>query len=293
MFPSSSLEHNFILFSSSYPFLWKIIITFLCQHSSMLTSSIIYVERNYNSSLNVIISLGPIPCFNFVTRMLYIRKLIIKKTKMYDCGWSINGCQKWSTKYETIRILEESDQVIFPTDKTNSFRTMDTEKYMTMVNEHLRCSSREIERDRVKEIVEKSRELLNEVGFQLSKSEAVHINESLKTKSIPTPKLLIKNHKKPNKNGEFPTRLVIPATNFTATFAKVGYLGLKAILDNHQVNYFKNTITQASQVKEHWEKLEWKREKVTIVSIDAVAMYPSIKIPIGENSDSYLHKELT
>ena len=43
---------------------------------------------------------------------------------------------------ETIRILEENDQVIVPTDKTNSIRCMDTKKYMTMVNEYLRCSSK-------------------------------------------------------------------------------------------------------------------------------------------------------
>ena len=89
---------------------------------------------------------------------------------------------------ETIRILEESDQVIVPTDKTNSFRCMGMKKYMTMVNEHLRCPSKEIERDKVREIFEKSRELLDEVGFQLSKNQVRHINESLKTKSIPTPK---------------------------------------------------------------------------------------------------------
>ena len=41
---------------------------------------------------------------------------------------------------KTIRILEESDQVIFPTDKNNSFGCMDTKIYMTIVNEHLRCS---------------------------------------------------------------------------------------------------------------------------------------------------------
>ena len=149
-------------------------------------------------------------------------------------NWDIN---------ETIRLLDESDQVIVPTDKTNSFRNMDTEKYMNMVNEHLRCSSRGIERDKVRESFEKSSELLDEVGFQLSKSEAGHIKESLKTKSIPIPKLLIKDHKKPNKNGKSPTRLVKPATNFTSTFAKVGYFGLKEILDNHQVNYKKYTIT--------------------------------------------------
>ena len=63
----------------------------------------------------------------------------------------------------------------------------------------MRYSSRDIERDKVREFFEKARELLDEVGFQLSKSEARHINESLKTKSIPTPKLPIKDHKKPNK----------------------------------------------------------------------------------------------
>ena len=53
-------------------------------------------------------------------------------------------CKKNWDMNETIRILEESYQVIVPTDKTNSFRCMDTKKYMTMVNEHLRCSSNEV-----------------------------------------------------------------------------------------------------------------------------------------------------
>ena len=67
---------------------------------------------------------------------------------------------------ETLIILEESDQVIVITDKTNSFICMDTKKYMTMVNGHLRCSSKEIERDKLREIFEKAIELWNEVGFQ-------------------------------------------------------------------------------------------------------------------------------
>ena len=106
-----------------------------------------------------------------------------------------------------------------------------------MVNEQFRYSSKEIERDKLRDIFEKSRKLWNEVGFQLSKSEVGHINESLNTKSIPTPKLLIKDHKNANTNGKFPTSMVIPTTNFTATFSKVVYIGLKAVLDNHQVDY--------------------------------------------------------
>ena len=66
----------------------------------------------------------------------------------------------------------------------------------------------------------KKMELVHEVVFQLPKSEVVKINKALKTKPIPKLKFLITDNKKPNKNGEFPTRLVIPATQFTATFRK-------------------------------------------------------------------------
>ena len=83
---------------------------------------------------------------------------------------------------------------------------------------------------------------MNDVGFQLSKSEVVSINKSLQTKSIPTPKLLIKYHKTPNTDGKLPTRMVMPATNSVANFVKLGYLGLKALLNNHMVNYKKFTI---------------------------------------------------
>ena len=110
--------------------------------------------------------------------------------------------------------------------------------------------------DKVLEYIDQWGEIISSIAWAIRASYHITI--------IPSPKLLIKDHKKPNKNGEFPTRLVIPATNFTATFAKVEYLGLKSILDIHQENLKKYTITQASQVEEYWEKLEWKREKVTV-----------------------------
>ena len=74
---------------------------------------------------------------------------------------------------------------------------------LTENHQNLRFSSRD-------DILEKAIELVHEVEFQLSKREVGHINEPLKTKSISTPKLLIKYHKNPNTNGEFPIRLVIP-----------------------------------------------------------------------------------
>lgn len=41
---------------------------------------------------------------------------------------------------------------------------------------------------------------------------------------IPTPKLIINDHKKKDRNNNFPTRLVVPATNSTATFPKIGHI---------------------------------------------------------------------
>ena len=112
-------------------------------------------------------------------------------------------------------------------------------------------------------------------------------------KSFSNTQILIKDHKKLTSMGEFPTRLVIPATNFSATFAKVGYLGMKNTLKNNEKNYTKFTIIQASQVKEEWEILNWKRIEVTISSIDAVAMYPSIKFPLVKKAISYFTRNLS
>ena len=72
----------------------EITIAFSCEESSMLITSKIEDEINYNSSLNVIVSIGPIPCFHFDNKMLNTRKVITAKTTMSDCGSSRNSIHK-------------------------------------------------------------------------------------------------------------------------------------------------------------------------------------------------------
>ena len=67
---------------------------------------------------------------------------------------------------------------------------------------------------------------------------------------------------------------------------------MKKILEKNEINYTKFTIIQASQVKEEWKIMNWKRDEVTIASIDAVAMYPSIKFPIVNKAISYFTRSL-
>ena len=87
-------------------------------------------------------------------------------------------------------------------------------------------------RPKVMELYENANLLLEKVKLDLSVKEEESVRQSLATRAIPSPKLLIKDHKAINDNGKFPTRLVIPTTNFTATFSKIGYLEIKTCLDD-------------------------------------------------------------
>ena len=100
------------------------------------------------------------------------------------------------------------------------------------------------------ELYENANLLLEKVKLDLSVKEEEFVRQSLATRAILSPKLLIKDHNATKENREFPTRLVIPATNFTATFSKIAYLGIKRCLDKVKVNYSRKSIFQASNLKE-------------------------------------------
>ncbi len=115
----------------------------------------------------------------------------------------------------------------------------------------------------------------------------------MKSRAIPSPKLLIKDHKKADKQGNYPTRLVVPANNFTSAFPRMGYLGIKKILDDNKVNYTSRTIIQASDLKEKIETMGITNNNSTIVSIDAEAYYPSIKFKLVRKAVRYFSRHLT
>ena len=114
--------------------------------------------------------------------------------------------------------------------------------------------------------------------LDLSVKEEEFVRQFLATRMIPSPKLLIKDYKAINENGEFPTRLVIPATNFTVTFSKIGNLGIKIFLDKVKVNYSLNSIVQASDLKETLEGLGLRKEEVSNKS-DPVSQAPDKRPP--------------
>ena len=100
--------------------------------------------------------------------------------------------------------------------------------------------------------------------MEFSVQEENFVRQSRATRAIPSQKVLIKYHNTINETGEFPARLVIPAKKFTATFSKIGYLGIKRLLDKGEVNYSRISIVQSYDLKERLEELKVKRYKVTI-----------------------------
>ena len=89
--------------------------------------------------------------------------------------------------------------------------------------------------------------------MELPVKEEEFVRQSLETRAIPSTTILIKYHKTTNEKGESPTRLVIPATKFTAAFSKISYLGIKRCLVKGKVNYSRVSIVQASNLKERIE----------------------------------------
>ena len=129
--------------------------------------------------------------------------------------------------------------------------------------------------------------------MELSVQEERFVRQSLVTQSVPSPKSLIYDHNTINKKRELPTRLVIPATNFTMTFSKIGYLGIEWYLDKGKVRYWRVSIVQAFYPKERLEELKINRDEATMASFDAINMYPSIKIATIRKAVKCFSRKLT
>lgn len=62
--------------------------------------------------------------------------------------------------HNVMKKLKREDVVVVPTDKTNSFRVVDKEKYVKWVEEHISTVARAVLRDRIQAIFNKAKQLL-------------------------------------------------------------------------------------------------------------------------------------
>ena len=189
--------------------------------------------------------------------------------------------------------LKDKDQVIIPTDKTNSFELLDIKTLDLFIQKHLNKKAKQIDKARLSSTVDEAIKLIDDWKNKeiLNEKEAKYALESIQSRAVPVPKLLIKDHKDKDENGNYPTRLVVPATNFTAAIPNLGYRGIRQIFDQEKINYTRKTIIEAAHLKSELETLNITDEKFTIFSLDIEAFYPSTKFKVVERAVKYFAKD--
>eukprot|EP00957_Ditylum_brightwellii_P139060 10599025-Ditylum_brightwellii.AAC.1 len=120
------------------------------------------------------------------------------------------------------------------TDKTNNYVTVALNEFHSWMTKHLDKNVVEMKRKDIAKIHGETEAFATKVQPMLTKNGQDFLHEGIASKAIPQPQLFVKDRREPNDGGSFPTRLVIPATNFTVTFSKLGYLGIKRVLDDNK-----------------------------------------------------------
>ena len=92
-----------------------------------------------------------------------------------------------------VELRKQSDWVLVPTDKTNRWKELPTEKYIKMVLDHINKSSVEINAEHLKKVEKEANELMLKHHDLMDEGERGFVKAWIHSKCIPTPRLLIKD----------------------------------------------------------------------------------------------------
>ena len=126
------------------------------------------------------------------TLIKQVNLLYDEKDKM-----KVNKTSKESQIKDLTKLLSKSTKVVVPTDKTNSFVIIETAEYTKWVLLHLNKAATTSSTDRIKEIFDSANALPTKMEDRFDENEYNFIKETVDSRAIPTPKLLVKDHKNP------------------------------------------------------------------------------------------------
>ena len=133
---------------------------------------------------------------------------------------------------------------------------------------------------------------LEQYSDLLSIQEMGHISNKILSAGVPSPRLLVKDHKE-KKHGKYPTRLVVPVTNFTSGFPHVGMQGIKGIFEEQKIEFEERTTLNIDELVTDLDGLGICKQRHGVVSIDAEKMYPSIKFEMINKAVEYFMQEIS
>eukprot|EP00957_Ditylum_brightwellii_P044648 3384885-Ditylum_brightwellii.AAC.1 len=102
---------------------------------------------------------------------------------------------------------QDRNIVVVPTDKTNNYLTVTVKKVHSWVLAHLAKNTEELDWNKIIAIHQKAELYTAKLQPMLAKGEMAFLNEGIPSKAIPQPQLLVKDHKKREENGDYPTCL--------------------------------------------------------------------------------------
>eukprot|EP00957_Ditylum_brightwellii_P128572 9807709-Ditylum_brightwellii.AAC.1 len=115
-------------------------------------------------------------------------------------------------------LRQDGSVVVVPMDKTNNYITVTVKKFHSWVLGHLSENMDELSQKMIINLHRKAELYATKLKPMLAKGEMDFLNKGTASKAIPQPKLLVKDHKDKEENGDYPARLVLPATNVMAIF---------------------------------------------------------------------------
>ena len=185
-------------------------------------------------------------------------------------------------------LREHPELIVMKTDKTGRYVVQPTADYYRWMLEHMASDAVEVPTSDLVVAHDQALDFIeNDLSDVLSDKEVQYLRQKVMTKRVATPKLFLKDHQAPRADGSFKTRLVVPADGFMAGFGKMAYLGIKGILDDLGVGYADRQVSQAYALKRKIERNGYRRDNVTIASLDISKMYPSIRFSIIEDAVTF------
>jgi len=191
-------------------------------------------------------------------------------------------------------INDNPDWTLAQSDKTNRWIPIKVSYYRNKMMESLNKNCVKIDVTYLERVEAQAMILFQDYKPFMDAGEQGYVERWIKSRDIPTPRLLVKDHKDQGKDGFWPVRLVIPATNYTQCFAKMGYKIIKQTFDERGVNYMKYTIKQAKCLKLDLERIGRKEairmDKDLVAKLDIEAVYPSITYELVAEAVRYYTK---
>ncbi len=149
---------------------------------------------------------------------------------------------------------------------------------------HINCYCTETPCTRLYSIHKDTKAFVEEINHLVSDGERQFLDSWINTKKIPTLQLSVKDHKPCNLNGRYPTWLIVWAHNFTQCLSKIASKSIEATFRCKAIQFEKHTPKNSPALKQQFEELNFKQERVTIVSLDIKDMYPQCRFKAVSNA---------